>query len=323
MGLLDFARRLGVRAGTQPGSRSGAAPVAASPASAQTLQPGSRDPGASVQSPASPILPGDACRFFAYATGQACVSERGLSPVEREVLRTIDQVLETPRALSSWIPRPPAVLPRLLACLRDDESSLREACSLIRADPYLAAEVLRLANSARHQHGTPVTELERAVTRVGIEGLRRTVSASLVRPLFDTMREPLLGQALPRLWAHAQTKSDWCQAMAGDRGVDAFDAYLAGLTHNLGWIGALKALGRSAAMNAPAGAQGYSTEFALALGRRSERMFGCSAEQWQVSEALSRLGAALRECSLEDLREALAEVLRQADAQATRELAVS
>jgi HD-like signal output (HDOD) protein len=128
---------------------------------------------------------------------------------------------------------------------------------------------------------------------------------------------------LPRLWAHAQTKSDWCQAMAGDRGVDAFDAYLAGLTHNLGWIGALKALGRSASIQQAGSAQGYSTEFALALGRCSERMFGCSAEQWQVSEALSRLGAALRECSLEDLREALAQVLRQADAQATRELAAA
>ena len=344
MGLLDLARRLGLRTGaqpvtqpvtqpgTQPGTRSDTPPVAPprppAPATAQAMAPSRRAPAARQErspapAPAAPAIPGDACRFFAYATGQTCVSERGISAVEREVLRSIDQVLETPRALASWIPRPPAVLPRLLACLRDDEASLREACSLIRADPYLAAEVLRLANSARHQHGTPVTELVRAVSRVGIDGLRRTVSGSLVRPLFDTLREPLLGQALPRLWAHAQTKSDWCQAMAGDRGVDAFDAYLAGLTHNLGWIGALTALGRTPGMNSLGSAQGYSTEFALALGRRSERMFGCSAEQWQVSEALSRLGAALRECSLEDLREALAEVLRQADAQATRELAAA
>ncbi|MBU6440287.1 MAG: HDOD domain-containing protein [Betaproteobacteria bacterium] len=317
MGLLDIARRLGLRGAAQPDHP----PVASSPA-----QPAAAVPRGPVSGPAvaaaqrMPPAPGDACRFFVYATGQSCVAGRGMSAKEHEVLRTLDQALEKPRALANWIPRPPAVLPRLLACLRDDEASLREACSLIRADPYLAAEILRLANSARHQHGAPVTELERAVTRVGIDGVRRTVSASLVRPLFDSMRDPLLGQALPRLWTHAQTKSDWCQAMAGERGVDAFDAYLAGLTHNLGWIGALKALGRSPSA---AASSGYSAEFALALGRRSERMFGCSAEQWQISDALSRLGAALRECSLEELREALAQVLRQADAQATRELAAA
>lgn len=259
----------------------------------------------------------DAYRFFAYATGQSCVAGQAMSAAEREVLRTLDQVLDEPATLAAWIPRPPAVLPRLLACLREDEASLREACTLIRADPYLATEILRLANSARHQHGAAVTELERAVTRLGIGGLRRAVSASLVRPLFDALRDPLLGAALPRLWVHAQTKSDWCHSMAGSRGVDAFDAYLAGLTHNLGWIGSLKALGRADLGGSPP----HSAEFVVALTRRSERMFGCSAEQWHVSEALSHLGASLRECSLEELREALAEVLRQADAQATRELA--
>ena len=327
MGLLDIARRLGLRGAAQPqpqpespsATRSPVRPPQSS-SHRDARQAGVAGAQRNPPEQAPATSPVDACRFFVYATGQSCLAERSMTTAEREVLRILDQALETPRALSSWIPRPPAVLPRLLACLRDDESSLREACSLIRADPYLAAEVLRVANSARHQHGAPVTDLERAVTRVGLDGVRRTVSASLVRPLFDSMRDPLLGQALPRLWTHAQTKSDWCQAMAGDRGVDAFDAYLAGLTHNLGWIGALKVLGRN---GSTAAASGYSAEFAHALGRRSERMFGCSAEQWQVSEALSRLGAALRECSLEELREALAQVLRQADAQATRELAAA
>ncbi len=309
MGLLDLTRllrRRGAAAQAQPGGQT--VDEAAGP---QTR------PGAGAASEPQGV-PGP-CRFFAYATGRQCIDQQPITPAEREVLRNIDRVLDAPSTMASWIPRPPAVLPRLLACLRDDDVSLREACTLIQADPYLAAEILRLANSARHQHGAPVTDLERAATRLGVDGLRRAVSASLLRPLFDALRDPLLGQALPRLWTHAQSKSGWCHAIAPVRGVDAFDAYLAGLTHNIGWIGALKAVGRASIGSTPA----YSGEFVLALSRRSERMFACSAEQWAVNDALSRLGATLRACSLEDAGDALAQVLYQADARATAELAAA
>ena len=309
MGLLDLTRllrRRGAAAQAQPGGQT--VDEAAGP---QTR------PGA-VAAPEPQGMPGP-CRFFAYATGRQCIDQQPITPAEREVLRNLDRVLEAPATVASWIPRPPAVLPRLLACLRDDDVSLREACTLIQADPYLAAEILRLANSARHQHGAPVTDLERAATRLGVDGLRRAVSASLLRPLFDALRDPLLGQALPRLWTHAQSKSGWCHAIAPVRGVDAFDAYLAGLTHNIGWIGALKAVGRASIGSTPA----YSGEFVLALTRRSERMFAYSAEQWAVNDALSRLGATLRACRLEDAGDALAQVLYQADARATAELAAA
>ncbi len=309
MGLLDLTRLLRRRdaaAQPQPGGQT----------DAEAAGPQTRPHGDPVPEP--PGLAGP-CRFFAYATGRRCLDQQAITPPEREVLRNLDRVLEAPSAVASWIPRPPAVLPRLLACLRDDDVSLREACTLIQADPYLAAEILRLANSARHQHGAPVTELERAATRLGVDGLRRAVSASLLRPLFDALRDPLLGQALPRLWTHAQSKSGWCHAIAPVRGVDAFDAYLAGLTHNIGWIGALKAVGRASIGSTPE----YSGEFVLALTRRSERMFACSAEQWAVNDALSRLGATLRACSLEDAGDALAQVLYQADARATAELAAA
>lgn len=311
MGLLDIVRRITQRPALPLAAPSSAPPV---PVSTYTA----RAPGlAHAQAAQEPV----ACLFFVYATGRACLQRPTTSPAERAVLDSLDRILDKPGSVARWIPRPPAVLPRLLACLRDDDVSLREACGLIRADPYLAAEILRLANSARHQHGAPVTDLERAATRLGTAGLRRAVSASLLRPLFDALRDPLLGQALPRLWTHAQTTSGWCHALARDGGVDAFDAYLAGLTHNLGWIGALKALGRDGP--GPGPAAGYSAEFVLALARRSERMFACSAEQWAVNDALTRLGATLRECPLQEAGDALAQVLHKADTRATQELAAA
>ena len=324
MGLLDLARRLlRVPAEATTGLREPAArPDRAAqhpwdPQRAAHAQPPAA-PQAAPADPQPPNLPA-ACLFFSYATGRACGTGQALNPAERAVLEELERLLQEPQRLSSWIPRPPAVLPRLLACLREDDSSLREACAVLQEDPYLATEVLRLANSARHQHGNPVTDLKRAAVRLGFDGLRRAISSSLVRPLFDVRREPMLAQALPRLWTHAQSKSGWCHAIAPVRGVDAFDAYLAGLTHNIGWIGALKAVGRASIGSTPE----YSGEFVLALTRRSERMFACSAEQWAVNDALSRLGATLRACSLEDAGDALAQVLYQADARATAELAAA
>ncbi len=322
MGLLDLARRLlRVPAEATTGLREPAArPDRAAqhpwdPQRAAHAQPPAA-PQAAPADPQPPNLPA-ACLFFSYATGRACGTGQALNPAERAVLEELERLLQEPQRLSSWIPRPPAVLPRLLACLREDDSSLREACAVLQEDPYLATEVLRLANSARHQHGNPVTDLKRAAVRLGFDGLRRAISSSLVRPLFDVRREPMLAQALPRLWTHAQNKSDWCRRIATQREVDAFDAYLAGLTHNLGWIGALKALERSSSSTAP----GFSSAFVEALNRCSERMFACSAERWAINSALSGLGSALRSHPLRECPQPLAQVLSQADEQATRELA--
>ncbi len=324
MGLLDLARRLTGRA-AGPQRRAPAPQFAATaplpppqpfvPTMPVTPQATGDEAGEAGKAPPQP----DAGRFFVYATGRECSSGKALDDAERAVLRNLELLLQAPGSILAWIPRPPAVLPRLLACLRDDDASLREACALLHADPYLAAEILRLANSARHQHGAPVTDLERAATRLGVDGLRRAVSSSLLRPLFDARREPVLALALPRLWAHAQSKSGWCQDIAGEHGVDSFDAYLAGLTHNLGWIGALKALGRAGVGAAPQ----YSRDFVQALSRCSERMFACGAEQWAVNDSLSRLGRVLSQRELRDCDDALARVLCEADARATEEVAAA
>ncbi len=308
MGLLDVLRRL-----------TGRTAAAAQPA-AQPAQTASREPQRDAPA-AEPELSGSelAYRFFEYTTGRACLEREGMSDVEQEVLQRLDRILEDPGDVIRWIPRPPAILPRLLACLRDDDASLRETCVLIRGDPYLATEVVRLANSALHQRGTPVTELERAAARLGFAGLQRAVTSSLLRPLFDTLRDPLLVAALPRLWVHGQAKGAWCQTLARQADVDAFDAYLSGLTHNVGWIGALKALGRDGP--GPGPAAGYSRPFVLELARRSERMFALGAEQWAITAGLSRLGAVLRQSSLPEASDALAQVLFVADSRATREVA--
>ena len=200
---------------------------------------------------------------FERLTGLRCEAEEAaeVRPDERAFVDAIQALLASGESLAAWVPRPPAMLPRLLACLRGEQPSLRQASSLIREDPQLVAEIVRQANSARMQHGEPVTELEQAVMRLGVEGLLRIAGASVMRPLFDARRDALLAGAAPKLARQALAKSLICYMQAPRCGVDTFDAYLAGLTHNLGWVGVLRVLG----LRLPPAQRPYSCGFVVEL----------------------------------------------------------
>lgn len=255
----------------------------------------------------------DAITLFEHLTGCRCAADKELAPGEREVLQRIERLLDSGESLAAWVPRPPNMLPRLLACLHGTDPSLREAADLIRVDGTMVVEVVRLANSAGMRHGDPVRGLDQAVVRLGIAGLLRVVGASLARPLFDAGRAPLLARAAPVLWRLSEEKCLLCYERAPADEVDRFDAYLAGLTHNIGWIGAFRAMGRQTTLRAP-----YSAEFAERLARLAELLFGASAEQWQLNAALGQLGRALRASPLAESGLPLAKVLWRADCEAMR-----
>ena len=260
----------------------------------------------------------DSSDFFQRLTGDCCVAEAD-APLHEHEERFLDRLrtlLDSGEPLAPWVPRPPSMLPRLLACLRGDEPSLRDASALVRADPQLVVEIVRQANSARMQHAAPVPDLEHAVLRLGVDGLLRVAGSSVMRPLYDARQDELLARAAPKLGKLALAKSLLCYMQAPRSGVDAFDAYLAGLTHNLGWVGVLRALGR----HAPPAPRPYSRSFVVQLSRLSERMYGASAEQWQINEALSGLGSALRESTLGQSTLPLARVLWRAESEVVRKL---
>jgi hypothetical protein len=268
--------------------------------------------------PEAALAPPDAVELYQRLTGERC-DDGNDAPRQRHESAFLDWIhalLDSGQSLAHWVPRPPSMLPRLLACLRGEEPSLREASALVRGDPQLVADIVRRANSARMQHGTPVADLEQAVLRLGVDGLLRVAGASVMRPLYDARRDALLAQAAPKLARLALAKSLLCYMQAPRCGVDAFDAYLAGLTHNVGWVGVLRAVG----VQAPQLQRPYSCGFIVELSRLSERVYGASAEQWQISDALTRLGSALRDSTLGESTLPLARVLWRAEAEVVRKL---
>jgi HD-like signal output (HDOD) protein len=134
--------------------------------------------------------------------------------------------------LAEGIPTLPAYifeLSSLLSCVPVD---LRRVCRVIRTDPSLAAQVIRLCNSAMLGLRGRVSHIEHAVILLGTERLRTLV---LTCSLVQHMGNLLSSADLQSFWQHsllAATLSERCAFCL--RYLETEQAYLAGLLHDLG-----------------------------------------------------------------------------------------
>ncbi len=134
--------------------------------------------------------------------------------------------------LAEGIPTLPAYvfeLSSLLSCVPVD---LNRVCRVIRTDPSLAAQVIRLCNSAMLGLRGRVSDIKNAVILLGTERLRTLVlTCSLVQHLGNF----LSSADLQSFWQHSlltATLSERCAFCL--RYLETEQAYLAGLLHDLG-----------------------------------------------------------------------------------------
>jgi HD-like signal output (HDOD) protein len=163
-------------------------------------------------------------------------SELTLATVTDAVVRMSQ---DTTRA-ADWVPRVPAVLPRLLKSLRDENTSAQDLSQQIEQDVVLVAEALREANGALHQRATPVTQTEEAVRLLGNQGLRLLIARVAFRPVVGADAGALTRTGAPRVWALGEACAEAARALAAGRDVDPFEAFLAGLTLHVGELVALR-----------------------------------------------------------------------------------
>lgn len=249
------------------------------------------------------------------------------SPQERRALRIVDALIQRPEAPLELIPRARTVIPHLLAMLRRPDCALPALAEQVGRDLVLTAEVMRAARSAAlGAAGGPPPDLQQALARLGVAGLNAAIARVVLRPMFESDGDGLFARSGPRLWEHAEAKAQHCRALASAGGLDAFDAYLAGLMHNSGWTVALRALDRSGLFDEPPPAVSprLSAAFSRALQPRCDALFGRVAASWQITPSLTAVAASAAApggLAASDLP--LAALLRRADALASRMVAGS
>lgn len=178
-------------------------------------------------------------RFVAYALDD--VPREALSkppnPEHAPVFTAVQKILERIEARPEYIPRRPSLLPKLMATVNDSEATMAEMSRIIAQDPALTGNLIRIANSPIYRSGSmPVESLDRAVTLVGVQGIRSIIATALLQPLMAT-GAGAFSKFPEAVWEHTLYA-----AMAGEshatqvEGAEPFVSQLIGLLYGLSAI---------------------------------------------------------------------------------------
>ncbi|HEU4781291.1 MAG TPA: HDOD domain-containing protein [Steroidobacteraceae bacterium] len=179
-------------------------------------------------------------RFVAYALDD--VPREALSrtpnPEHAPVFKSVQQILERIEARPEYIPRRPSLLPKLLATVNDNEATLAEMSRIIAQDPALTGNLLRIANSPVYRASSlPVDSIERAVTLVGVQGIRSIIATALLQPVMSSAAGTAFSKFPELVWEHTLYA-----AMAGEahatqvENAEPFVSQLIGLLYGLSAI---------------------------------------------------------------------------------------
>ncbi|GAA6204972.1 HDOD domain-containing protein [Thalassotalea sp. SU-HH00458] len=159
-----------------------------------------------------------------------------MSALEQNTLNRIVNVLNNPQQLKQHIPALPAMLIKLLDALKDPHADFDTFVDIIEVDPSFAAEVLKVANTAKYNRtDKAIIYLSKATSLLGISGLMNIASTLLLAEVIPC--NPLYYQLYGRLiWVHSVQCATLCEMLAKAEKHNTADAYFIGLIHDLGRI---------------------------------------------------------------------------------------
>ncbi len=131
-------------------------------------------------------------------------------------------------------PSMPATGAKMLKMLENPETTVDEIEDVLRHDPGLTGNVLKLANSAYFGIPAKVASTRQAVLLLGLRKLIQLVIASCVNAVMD---KPVPGYNLPPgdLWRHSIAVSIAAEALVKDsHNVESEDIFTPALLHDIG-----------------------------------------------------------------------------------------
>jgi HD-like signal output (HDOD) protein len=138
-------------------------------------------------------------------------------------------------SLGSKLPPALGIFGRLRSLLDDADCDLDDIVELLRVDPALTFQIIKLSNSALYGLKSRSASLDEAVARVGFGEIHHLVGLIVSRQVFQgDLRHYDI--AAGRLWENAVAVGSLANAFAARAGGNAPAAYSAGLLRNLGKI---------------------------------------------------------------------------------------
>lgn len=162
---------------------------------------------------------------------------RAPDPGHAPVFKAVQQILEHIDAQPRYIPRRPSLLPKLMATVNDGDASMMEVARIVAQDPALTGNLLRIANSPVYRVGSqPIESIDRAVTHVGIQGIRSIIITALLQPVM-TAGAGAFSRFPELVWEHTLYSAAAAEAHATQiENAEPFVAQLIGLLYGLSAI---------------------------------------------------------------------------------------
>ena len=132
------------------------------------------------------------------------------------------------------LPPLPQILLKLIELCGDDEKDLNALSEILQKDPSLSLSVLKTANSPYYCVNGRVSSIQEAVRVLGANTVKNIAVCTSVNSVFDGRKENG-GFSLKAFWHHSLKVAVLSRLIAeGQRHVDAEDAFLSGMFHDIG-----------------------------------------------------------------------------------------
>ncbi len=131
------------------------------------------------------------------------------------------------------LPRPPAVALRFLQACSEPDVDSKKLARIVSADAALAAEILRVVNSAYFGFSRQIASLSHALSILGLPATRNLVLCVSVRDAFDSTE--IDGLEMERYWESAVLRGVAARELARRVGLDPEECFTLGLLQDVGF----------------------------------------------------------------------------------------
>ena len=136
------------------------------------------------------------------------------------------------------LPVSPVLVDQAMTLAADPEVSVHQIVRLVSKEQVLATRVLRLANSASNAPVRPITTITDATVRVGTNAVRNALLAACITSRLESAAVHTMGGH--ELLDHSIGTAYMAELVASRFEVDAHEALVYGLLHDIGKLAILK-----------------------------------------------------------------------------------